>query len=232
MRFAQRLSHFRVLFSALLAVVCLTLVFPSVARAQGAWESVGVIDGVAVWKKEVPGTNLLAFKGEVIADVTMDKLIGVFLDKNERKNWVDRYGDSREVEKPGPLSEIYWIKFNLPVGISNRDYVLRADANANAATGVFTANIHSVVHPRVPESSCCVRAEARGTYYRFEALKGVNKVKLTVEVQTDPKGLLPGWVVNMIQKSWPSKTLNSLVRRANSGAVTPRAEYAGWHSRP
>ena len=213
-----------------------TVAAPATAHAQGVWEFVGVIDGVKVWRKEVPDTNLLAFKGEVVADVNMGKLLAVFLDRNQRKFWVDRFDDTRMLEQTNPLNETYYIRFKLPPGISNRDYVLRADGTADAAQGLFTAKIKSVEHPKAPVDDCCVRAEVRGTFYRFEALKGApgtpDKTRLIVEVQTDPQGWLPGWVVNLIQKSWPSKTLNGLVKRSNSAGIAPIAEYAGWHARP
>jgi hypothetical protein len=73
-----------------------------------------------------------------------------------------------------------------------------------------------------------VRAQACGTYYKFEAFRGKTKTKLTVEVHTDPKGMLPSWLVNAIQKGWPSKTLNGLVKRARK--VNKIADgYAKWH---
>jgi len=222
----------------LLALACAAAVAsvaaPAPARAaDGAWEYVGVIDGVKVWRREVPDSSLLAFKGELVADVHIAKLIPVFIDRNQRKHWVDRFADTRELEKLNPLNETYWIKFKLPPGLSDRDYVLRADGQADAANGVFTARIKSVEHAKAPVNDCCVRAELRGTYYRFEALRGSpEKTKLVVEVMTDPKGWLPSWVVNLIQKSWPSKTLNGLVRHTKAAAVDPHPDYAGWHARP
>ncbi|MBM4346235.1 MAG: hypothetical protein FJ100_22910 [Deltaproteobacteria bacterium] len=202
------------------------------AAAEANWEFVGVIDGVKVWRRESPDSPLLSFKGEITADVHIGKILAVFLDRNQRKHWVDRFDDTKELEKPNPLSETYWIKFKLPIGISNRDYVFKADGTADAANGLFLAKIKSVEHPKAPVNDCCVRAEAKGTYYRFEAQKGVEKTRLVVEVSTDPKGMLPNWLVNLIQKSWPSKTLNGLVRRANSAGIAPHPDYAEWHARP
>ncbi len=220
----------------LLGAAIVPTLAPAAAHAQGVWDYVGVIDGVKVWRKEVPESNLMAFKGEIVADVNIGKLLAVFLDRNQRKFWVDRFDDTKMLEQTGPLNETYWIRFKLPPGISNRDYVLRADGTVDPALGLFTAKIKSVTHPKAPADDCCVRAEVKGTFYRFEALKGApgtpDKTRLVVEVMTDPKGWLPGWVVNLIQKSWPSKTLNGLVRRSNNASVVPIAEYAAWHTRP
>jgi hypothetical protein len=203
------------------------------------WEDEGVIKGVHVWSAEEPGSGVMSFKGEIVAPVHIQKLVAVFADSSQRKHWVDRFADFRTIEKPSALSEIYWIKFKLPAMISNRDYVLRADGEVDAGNHVFTAKIKSVPDKRKGEDDCCVRATVNRTFYRFTALKAVNgqpRTKLEVEVNTDPKGLLPNWLVNLIQKEWPSKTLNGLLRHtaAAAGKPTPEtadvvAQLAAWH---
>jgi hypothetical protein len=201
------------------------------AEAAPAWQDVGDINGVHVWRREEPGTGLLSFRGETVAPVNIGKLVAVFSDKNQRQYWVDRYAASNLIEKNGN-SEIYWIKFKLPAVISDRDYVLKADAEVDAGNKVFTVNIKSVVDPRKGPDDCCVRATVNRTFYRFTALKAVNGVpqtKLEVEVNTDPKGLLPNFIVNQIQKEWPSKTLNGLVRQTKAASTEPMTELANWH---
>lgn len=208
-----------------------SLLMPALAVAAD-WDYLGVIDGVKVWRREAEGTNLFSFKGEITADVPIAKVLTVFLDRDQRKFWVDRFDDTKTLEKAGALQETYWIKFKLPVGISNRDYVLNAQGSNDVANGVFTARIKSVNHPAKGVDDCCIRGEVRGTYYRFEAIKGTEQTKMIVEVSTDPKGWLPGWLVNTIQKSWPSKTLNGLIKRSRNASVVPHPDYVGWHSRP
>ena len=208
-------------------VMAATLCVASSALAA-SWEDVGVLNGVHVWRREEPATGVMSFKGEITTDVQIGKLVAVFADRNQRKYWVDRYADSKTIEKPGPLSELYWIKFKLPFPISDRDYVLRADGVLDADKRVFTANIKSVSDARKGNDDCCVRATVNRTFYRFTALKG-GKTKLEVEVNTDPKGLLPNWLVNLIQKEWPSKTLNGLLKRVRASDSAPMVELADWH---
>ncbi len=115
--------------------------------------------------------------------------------------------------------------------MKDRDYVLKADGQIDDAAHVFTARIKSVVDGRKGEDDCCVRAEAKNTYYRFEAIAGSEKTKLTVEVHTDPKGSLPDWLINMIQKKWPSKTRSGLINRATAQNAV-HADFATWHDAP
>ncbi len=201
------------------------------ANAAETWEYLGTDQGVKVWRKEVAGSGVFAFRGEITANVHIGKLVSVFIDRNQRKYWVDRFDDTKTLDMPTPLSEVYWIKFKLPFPVSDRDYILRADAMGDVANKIFTAKIKSVVDPRKPKDDCCVRAEVYGTYYKFTALPGTpERTKLEVEVHTDPKGMLPDWLINLIQKKWPSKTLSGLLARVQKVNPPPFAELANWHT--
>lgn len=220
----------RTFLGVMAAVAMWTVSAPS--HAGTSWQDVGDINGVHVWKRDEPGSSVTSFRGEVVAPVHIGKLIAVMQDRDARKNWVDRYHSSQLLEKPNAMSEVYWIRFKLPAIISDRDYVLRADAAMDEANHVFTIEIKSINDPRKGPDDCCTRAIINRASYKFTALKAVNGVpqtKIEVEVNTDPKGLLPTWLVNMIQKEWPSKTLNNLVRYAKSAPNQPVPQLANWH---
>ena len=181
------------------------------------WETLGTYDSVKVSRKTVEGSPLFAFRGVTEANIPLDILIGTFTDPKQRRHWVDRY-DEHVTFKKTELSETYWIHFKLPPLVSDRDYVLKSDAEVDKDKGVIQVKIKSVKHKDYPPK-CCVRAEVKGTYYKFTALSAT-KTRLEVEVHTDPKGLLPSWVVNLIQKKWPSKTLSRLIKHALKNKVS------------
>jgi hypothetical protein len=200
--------------------------------SASSWQDVGDINGVHVWRREEPASSVMSFRGEMLAPVHIGKLVAVMADRTQRKNWVDRFHSSALLEKPSELSEVYWIRFKLPALISDRDYVLRADGAIDEAKRVFTIEIKSVNHPKKGGDDCCVRATINRAFYKFTAMKPVNGVpytKLEVEVNTDPKGLIPSWLVNMIQKEWPSKTLNNLVKYTQKANVEPLPQLVKWH---
>ena len=197
------------------------------------WEDVGVTDGVKVSRMQVSGSNMFAFRGELVADVHISQLMAVFIDSNERPNWVDRYHSHRTIERverpeSNEMWELYMIRFSLPPGISDRDYIIRTDLEVDPGRKVVTARLRSVVDRRAPEDSCCVRAYTE-TFYEFTAIPGQNRTRMIVEVHTDPKGRLPAWLVNRIQRDWPSDTLASLLARARASGVRNHPDYTDWH---
>ncbi len=216
---------------ALLAAFTVTLA-PTPAEAGGPakWEKVSSSDGVRVFRKQVPGTNVMAFRGEMTTNLHIGKLVTAYANTNLRRDWVDRWHSDAELEVRSKTERIFWIRFGLPWPVSDRDYVLHLKAGFNHAKREFTARLNSVNHVRKPKQSCCVRGKAFGTYYRFTALPGTNRTRVFVEVHTDPRGMLPGWLVNIIQKDWPRKTLLRLVKRARKGDITVNQTVAGWHA--
>ena len=200
----------------------------STAQAADAqWETISVEDGFTTQRKEVPGSDMFAFRGEMEADVSIAELMTVFLDTDRRKDWVDRFERTSDLSIDGTFAKTYYIRFDLPYPISDRDYVLNAVGKIDDANRVVTTLIKSVDHDKAPEGDCCVRANALGTFYRFSQLPS-GKTKLEVEVHTDPKGSLPSWLVNIIQKSWPRKTLQALVRESRKAGVPKHQTFAHW----
>lgn len=204
------------------------LFFTNIAHAADAsWETLSVDDGFTTQRKVVPGSDMFAFRGEMVTDVSIAELMTVFLDTDRRKDWVDKFESSSDLSADGEFSKTYYIRFNLPYPITDRDYVLSAVGKIDDANRVVTTLIKSVDHQKAPVDDCCVRANALGTFYRFAQLPN-GKTKLEVEVHTDPKGSLPSWLVNIIQKSWPRKTLQALVREAKKAGIPKHATFAHW----
>ena len=213
---------------AAMMVVCavwVCVMAPHASVEAGGWEDEGLQDGVQVYSKEVEGSDLLAFKGIIVTDVHIGKIMTTFVDEHQRSKWVDLYAAHKTLAK-SETSQTYWIHFSLPFPATDRDYVLRSDASVDSDKQIVTTHIKSVTHKNAPENDCCVRARAFGTYYKFEALKG-GKTRITVEVHTDPMGILPDVLINLIQEDWPSKTLNGLIKQSRSQSVHP--DFKDWH---
>lgn len=218
----------------LVLVLCLCLVGVEDAHAakKGRWVKVSSKGGVLVHKMKVPGSKLFAFRGEMVADIHIAKLITILITPKYRKKWIDRYHSSGRIAMPSKIERIYWIRFDFPWPAWDRDFVMYTRAVPDLKRRIFTALIKSIKHKKRPKNKCCVRAEAIRTYYQFKALKqkkgGGPKTRIIVEVHTDPKGWLPKWIINNAQKNWPRKTLRNLVKTARNAKKYPLMRK--WHS--
>lgn len=222
--------HLRILAVVLVGAALLQVAPAKSEAASGDWEYVNGDDGVKVWRKEVPGSSLMSFKGKTTVKVPIGKIIQVFAYDRFQKEWVDRYAASKDLMKITPYERIFWIRFGLPWPITDRDYVIRTKAVPNPKTRTVDAYLKSVKHRAKPEEGgCCVRGMAYGTKYKFRALPD-DRTEMMVEVHTDPRGMLPAWLVNIIQKKWPSKTLNGLYMRAARSDIPIYKGFEDWHT--
>lgn len=191
----------------------------------GDWEHIKTENGVFVYEKDV-GDDV-AFRGVTEVDVHIGDIISVFVDPDQRPHWVDRY-DEHETFEQSADHEVYWLKFDMPFGVSDRDYVLRSDYEFHDNRRTFIARTRSVEDGRKGEDDCCVRAET-STKYTFQAKPGEQKTTVQVEVQTDFKGRMPRRVVKSAQEDWPVVTLSNLIDRARGVGGDPDRRVADWH---
>lgn len=168
------------------------------------WEHVNREDGVEVYRKEVEGSPLVAFKGVTVIDAPLEKLLWVLADNEHRTEWVDLCAESRVLEQVSPFESVIYQRYSLPWYLTDRDYVYRARAT-RTPDGVVTLVLSSCEHADAPET-IGIRAELIESSYVLTPL-GPDRTRLSVEIHTDPKGLVPDWLVNVVQKSWPVKTL-------------------------
>lgn len=187
------------------------------------WDHIDTSDDVRVYERDL-GDDV-AFRGILETNTPIGKIISVFVDPNQRPHWVDRYAEHETLEQTAS-AEIYWLRFDMPMGVSDRDYLLRADYEFSDDTKTFTSNTRSVEDGRKGEDDCCVRADTT-TKYIIEAVDA-ETTRITVEVQTDLKGRIPGRVVNRVQRDWPVVTLTNLVERATSSGVEIDSRVRDW----
>jgi len=200
----------------LLVGSALGLVSLTFSRLAAAWEEIDVAQGVRVFRRDVAGSPLVAFKGMGYVNAPIAKLCWVLADNQHRTDWVDRLKKTTVLERQSDFDFILYQHFGLPVLLSDRDYVYRAKGSRDAKTGIVTLRMHSVKHPKAPPT-VGVRAQLVGSSYTLIP-KG-KQTLVIVEIQTDPKGALPAWLVNLIQKSWPSNTILALRRQVKKSFV-------------
>ena len=210
--------------------IWLTLTFllfqSSLAQAQ-EWRPIYTKDGIEVSKKVLEDSNLMPFRGEGDVDVHIGYLVKVLKTSGLGPEWVDLQVESRELERHSDESAILYNKYDLSWPVSDRDYVMKQTSTYDADKKVVTVTYQSIEDSRFPEDDCCVRAVAVRTFWRFTAISDT-KTRIEVEVYTDPKGALPAWLVNMIQRGWPYNSITGLAKRAAKGDITKHPRCTDW----
>ena len=194
----------------LVVVLQLLLLMLSASPAHaGDWELLYEEDGVEVSSMEKPGSPLVAFKGDTILEASLARVLWILMDNEHRMEWVDRLYVSTVLEQISDHEYVIYQAFKLPLFISNRDYVYHGKATIDADTGVVTLRMGSVEREGTPKT-VGVRAHLVNSVYKLTPVDDGKRCRVEVEIHTDPRGWLPSWLVNLIQKSWPLKTLRGI----------------------
>lgn len=183
--------------------------FAGAGTSANRWELVGDSDGIKVYRMEIPGSPLVAFKGVKIMPVPIAKVAQVILDENtdKKKEWIDMIMDFKIIER-GQVESVTYSSYDLPWPLTDRDYVIHSKLKIDNEANQIVVELKSVEHPYAPPT-IGVRAELTRSLYKLVP-KPNRTTEVTVEIQTDPKGALPTWLVNLIQKGWPSNTLKKM----------------------
>ena len=189
------------------------------------WEKLHETDGITVYRSRVPGSPVVAFKGDGRVDVPLLKVAHVIIDPARGTEWVDSLAESRVVRAISDLEFIEYDRFAMPLFVKDRDFVSHVTVTADPAGADVEIRFVSEADPVMPPAPCCVRGEIVYSVFHLRP-DGYGATRVEAEILCDPRGSLPKWLVNLFQKSWPVKTLQDLRRQAARPDVTPHPALA------
>ena len=123
---------------------------------------------------------------------------------------------------PGTLKTVYQA-MEMPIVLSDRDIIYTFDYT-------YTEDSVTIVGRTLPKSKGprTIGERMHLTEGRwFLKKKGSNQTHLVLEILIDPKGSLPSWFVNLIQRDYPVGLLNKLSVQARRANVKPLTMTTG-----
>jgi uncharacterized protein YndB with AHSA1/START domain len=201
---------------------CVTAVVASVvplsAGASGEkWELVGTKDDIVTYRREVPGSQLIAIRGEAVVEAPIVRVASALMDTTRLTQWMDRVTEARRIRTTGPHHYVEYERAATPFPLTDRDFVVETWVETDVAKKQLVLRARSVADPSAPVTGL-VRGEVLSSTFTLTPLDHDQRTQVVAEVHTDPKGSIPKWLVNLVQKSWAHTTIMGLraqVRKAN-----------------
>ena len=176
---------------------------------------------IIVEKKNSPEDEVNTYRGTTTMPISIERIAYVLDDTESKKEWVSRLKEETRLEEnPSSYRSIAYQHYNLSWPVSDRDYVIDSKWTVMKDMKLPTAilSIKSTIRDDVPEIEGRVRGQLDRLVYKLEKLKS-NQTRVTVEIMVNPKGLLPNFMINLIQKEWPITTLRQLNAQALKGSA-------------
>jgi hypothetical protein len=192
------------------AAVVVSLVALADTRAP-TWERVDSKDGIDTYRREVPGSPLLAIRGVATVNGSLLHVASVLLDTTRLTEWMDRVVEARTLVTLGPLHKIEYERASVPFPLTDREFVVESWVDIDPVNKQVILRARSTQHPLAPVGKL-VRGDVISSTFALTPIDAEH-TRLVAEIHTDPKGSLPKWMVNLAQKSWAYDTITGLRRQ-------------------
>ena len=182
---------------------------PKPAAAPVAWEKIGDSDGIGVYRREVPGSPLIAFKGEGYINASIIRVASVLVDSDRAPEWIDSLTESKIIRQVSETETVHYDHIGTPFVLKDRDFVSDCKLEFDPPRKNITLKIHAVNDPLAPKTDY-VRGELIHSSFALTSSDHGTRTYVVAEIHADPKGSVAHWMVNLFQKRWPHNTITRL----------------------
>ncbi|MCW8853861.1 MAG: START domain-containing protein, partial [Gammaproteobacteria bacterium] len=176
------------------------------------WQLVKNKQGITVYTKAVAGSDILKVKTQIIINTEINQIRDILDDAPHRENWIPYLKSSSIVYSYSNTEKLEYSHFSAPWPASDRDFVYRIHL-IHHDDNKLIYHMKSENSSLLPFHDDIIRAELIESIYTLTAL---NEQQTQVELifHADPKGWLPAWIINIIQKTLPYLILRNLREQA------------------
>jgi hypothetical protein len=181
------------------------------------WEMFDEEDGIRMYRRDVPGSSIVALRGEGFVEAPIARVASVLADRKRSVEWIDRLVKTKVLRQISETESINWNHIKTPTPLKDRDFVFKSTITTDPARKKVLFSYWSVTDPLAPETDDYVRGSFKAGKFELTMATRTNKdgtktrgTIVNAEVEVDPAGSVPTFIVNMVQKSWPHKTLTAL----------------------
>lgn len=190
----------------LAAALFLGLCATALATEPG-WEKERTQDGLTVYTKAREGRALPLVKAEGLIPENMYEILAVLNDVERHTQWMAKMRESTLVSRRDDFNLRLYQIFDAPWPVTDRDAVLLVHVEYDRERqriGVHFRNVRTHPHApglvRLPQLDIMVRL-------RFA---GPHKTWVRYQMDVDPGGQIPNWVMRWILRRLPFRTLEKL----------------------
>ena len=181
---------------------------------ENNWQLIKNEDGIKVYIFETKYSDIVKAKTQTIIKAPLNKVKATLDDINHRHEWVPFLKVSRVLSEYKNNKRIEYSHFSAPWPASDRDFVYQIELIAESDQQLVY-KMYSVETELKPEDVSKIRADLYESIY---TLTVIDKETTAVELifHADPKGWLPNWIINIIQRVLPFKILRNLKARLDT----------------
>jgi hypothetical protein len=206
-------------YTPILALLFSIFTSVKILAAEPQWESVKNEDGIHIYLRDVSGSDIQAFKGEVKIQSSIESLLALLLDEESCPEWVYQCIEPAVVERVSEDEHIFYQANDMPFPSTNRDVLFRMRITEDPTTKVATVYFENTADYCKKKDSLVCKKINRSEYVRIQTFTGFYQftpagngwTHVTWEQHIEPGGNLPNWLVNSLLVDIPFNSLKGMV---------------------
>jgi START domain-containing protein len=188
--------------------------------AKASWDPYYAEDGIQVWRKDIPGCPLIAFRGGGSIPDSIGKVLSVILDTRREPEWIEGLLEARVLRQISDVEDYEYSRLSSGFFlIEDREVVTHNALTFDRKNRRVTIDTSSVDLPDVPREAGTVRASIEHSVMIIGAEDGGRSTSFVMEALFDPRGRVPKWMVNLFQKRFPVRTIRRIRAQARRSDV-------------
>lgn len=182
-------------------------------KISGEWQKVFSRDGFEVFVADVPNSDFKAFRARGVVEGNITKYLTLYRNVEDMKDWSPKLIDKYAIAESSDIEAITYQADDIPWPAQDRDLILQNKLYLDKKNKMLKVLTYSVKLKNYPPNQRYIRAEINWGVFSIKPLNP-NQTYIDFMIHAEPKGSLPAWIVNQIQRKWPYKFLKSSERAA------------------
>lgn len=178
---------------------------------EKGWEKISAGDGIVVYKKVDDGSATITIRGEALIPAKLDDIADVMKDNKTAADWMPLIVARRDLKTLTANSRLEYTHLGMPWPVTDRYFInhAQADRNADGSMRMFVRSVDE------PDADYLESDKVLGFLHTSEFLLTPKDggTFMQLEVNSDPRGMIPKFLVNMAQKKWPRDFFEGLKKQ-------------------
>lgn len=211
----------------LFVLTLLNLMWLADASAQSEWKLAKSREGIEIYLRDVPGSNLQEFKGVVtLANTRLSSLLAAFDDPSTHPGWMYECIDAKVLKKINLHERINYTVTHAPWPVWNRDLVTHSRISQDPVTNTVVITLTGLPD-YLPPAPKLVRIPKMSATWTFKPMDG-GDIMVIYQMHSEPGGTISPGLANMAVVDLPYYTLyrlrNFIKQDKYANAVYPQVK--------
>lgn len=176
------------------------------------WQLVTDENGIQVYTLDSTHSKIVKAKARVNINVPLIKIKSILDDVSHRHEWIPFLNMSKTLTQYENDKRIEYSHFHAPWPASDRDFVYEIEL-LKKTDNMVIYTMQSIDSNLMPVNNDKIRADLFETIYTLTT-KPDGSTDVELIYHADPKGWIPNWIINIIQRVLPYKIMHNLRDRS------------------